>query len=114
MLEIENIFMLCCRMCRFSFDKQMKFGLDKCKIRCIEKERCTDHTEFEVGKGQGMIAPMREDGQCKYLGYMQAGGSDYKAAKERTSHTYATPTLAYSFGVIGWTDTELNNLNIAT
>lgn len=123
---------------RFSSDIQMKFGLDKCKISCIENGKWTEHTGFEAGRGQGMIAAMQEDERYRYLGYLQARGIDYKAAKETTACTYlqrlrkilksklsarnkakatntfATSALAYSFGVIAWTETELNHLNIST
>lgn len=123
---------------KFSSDVGMKFGLDKCKISCMEKGKWTYHEGYEVNKWQGKITSMQEGEKYKYLGYLQTQGIDQKEAKKvatdtyihrlrtilktelsarNTTHainTYATSVLTYTHGILKWTDTELNALDIKT
>lgn len=122
---------------RFSSDIQMEFGLNKCKISAMEKGKWERHEGYEVAK-QGLIAGMEEEDRYKYLGYLQARSIDQNLAKDtlkktyfhrlrrilktelnsgnttKAINTYATSVLTYSFGVIKWTDTELEELDTKT
>lgn len=123
---------------RFSTDICMKFGLNKCKVSSMIRGKWIEHAGYEVSKDQGFISGMDEGEKYKYLGYLQARGIDHKIAKQTTSATYlgrlrsilksnlsarnkakavnsyATSAIEYSFGIIKWTSTDLNNLNIRT
>lgn len=122
----------------FSNDIEMKFGLDKCKICSMLKGVWAENEGYEIDEQQGRIEGMLENEKYKYLGYMQALGIDHKASKQRVTdaykmrlrailkselsgrntafavNTYATSLLTYSFGILNWTETELNALDIAT
>lgn len=123
---------------RFSRDIGMSFGLDKCKINCMVKGEWGEHEGRNVGGGQGLVGGLEEYEHYKYLGYLQARGINHKTAKEqitdeyqsrlkalfrtklsainmsRAINAYATSVLTYGFGVIGWTDTDLERIDIRT
>jgi len=117
---------------QFSKDIGMTFGLDKCKIINIEKGKCKTG-EVQLTDG-GLMESMLEEDTYKYLGYQQARSIDHTSIKENLSKEYlsrvnrickaelnskhlfkaintlAIPVLTYSFGVIAWTDTDLDNV----
>lgn len=121
----------------FSADINMKFGLDKCRINAVKKGiRHSVGLEAQLQQfTQTEIAVMHENELYKYLGYNQALRIDEKEAKDtlRTKYkmrlnnilksklcgkyiikainTYAIPVLTYSFGIIKWTQTELESLD---
>jgi hypothetical protein len=74
----------------------MSFGIDKCKTQSI----CRGHYEnLEYITKEGEIIKNLNKGEFyKYL-YI---------------HTYAVPLLTYSFGIIKWSKTNLQNINIQT
>ena len=116
----------------------MKFGLDKCRIGGLEKGVWVKHAGYEANHDQGFVEGMEEEEQYKYLGYLQDRDLDHKGAKEKATdtylqrirallrsklsgrnmakaiNTYATSSITYSFGVIKWTKTELDAINIKT
>ncbi|XP_060531478.1 uncharacterized protein LOC132705063 [Cylas formicarius] len=121
----------------FSNDIRMRFGLEKCKVgklhrgewRQINGDQLTQHS------GGGKITTLDKFETYKYLGLAQARGIDSKSVKtllterfkERVKHilktrlagrymatainSYAVPAVAYSFGIVHWTPTELDDLN---
>lgn len=123
---------------KFSNDIHMKFGLDKCRVNSIDKGKWEEHEGHNVNEWQGMVIGMERNEKYKYLGYLQSIGIDQKIAKEtaiktymqrvksilktelsaghtaKAVNTYATSVLAYTFGVIKWTRTELEDINTKT
>lgn len=73
---------------KYSYDIQIRFGLDKCKIICIEKGQWTDQEKIVARMHQGIIGRIREDELYKYFGYLQAREIDYKMVKNTTKDTY--------------------------
>ncbi|KAI4469561.1 hypothetical protein MML48_1g01499 [Holotrichia oblita] len=87
---------------------------------------------------EGAIESMEDQEHYKYLGYLQSGPIDQKLCKRllmdrytqrlkailktelvgknkvRATCTYAIPVLTYSYGILAWTDTELQNLDRLT
>ena len=134
----ENLHSMLNIVGEFSSDIQMKFGLDKCKISSIVKGVWSAHEGYEPAGQEGKIEGMLENDQYKYLGYLQARGIQHKDAKQQVSddykrrlrsilkselsarntalaiNTYATSLLTYTFGILNWSKTELNALDIAT
>lgn len=74
---------------RFSTDICMKFGLDKCKMSPLQKERY-HHERYEVGWGQRTITRIEEEEMYKYIGYLQATDVNHLVAKEKSVKTYLT------------------------
>ncbi|KAL1448377.1 hypothetical protein WDU94_008928 [Cyamophila willieti] len=117
---------------RFSSDISMKFGLDKCKV--INVNRGKYQIEGIQLEGEGTIEPMTETDYYKYLGYEQARNIDHTKIKAvlsqefmsrvrkicltdlqsknltKSLNTLAIPVLTYSFGIIKWSDTDLESL----
>lgn len=120
----------------FSKDICMSFGLDKCKTLSIHRGKL-ESKEFETQEG-GIITPMEEGESYKYLGILQAYKLKHKDVKcmltdtytkrvtqilksglngknmFKAINTYAIPTLTYTFGILKWTKTDLENIQIKT
>ncbi|KAL4720164.1 hypothetical protein ACJJTC_008346 [Scirpophaga incertulas] len=120
----------------FSTDINMRFGLDKCKILHIirGKIRPGDYTLSNTDT----ISAMESTDLYKYLGYTQLKGLDHTKIKStitaeykrrinticktqlyaknlfKAINTYAIPVLTYSFGVIKWTKTDIEQLERLT
>lgn len=120
----------------FSKDIGMEFGLDKCKTQCIDrgKQSCA---EFELQNGE-KIEAMAEKETYKYLGVQQGRRIEHKKIKSdlknaynqrirnvlktklnaknitKAINTFAVPILTYSFGVIKWSSTELEEIQRKT
>lgn len=117
---------------RITRDINMEFGFDKCKSISINRgKRVMENFELDGG---GIIAAMKEEDIYKYLGIEQNKIIQQGTAKERikqtfknridliartylNSHnltkaisTFAIPVLTYSFGIIHWSQTDLENL----
>ena len=116
---------------QFSVDINMKFGLEKCKI-------LNSHKVLENSQGldvqQGRIGLMTEFEFYKYLGIEQSKRiahteikrtltSEFSTRLERVCrtelnsknlikaiNTYVISILTYSFGIISWSNTDLENL----
>lgn len=121
---------------KFSKDINMEFGLDKCKIIHIIKGKIRpgDLAIEEIGT----ISAMEPNEFYKYLGYNQSIGIEHIKIKSslkqeyknrvnaicrsqlsgkkliKAINTYAIPVLTYSFGIIKWTKTDINSLEINT
>jgi hypothetical protein len=120
----------------FSNDIGMSFGIDKCKTQSI----CRGHYEnLECITKEGEIIKNLNKGEFyKYLGINQSNHIQHSIIKEnlekhvylriksilksklngnnliKAVNTYAVPLLTYSFGVIKWSKTNLQNINIQT
>lgn len=121
---------------KFSNDIHMEFGLNKCKTLNIEKGVIIGG---DVQLPNGDIIQAMENGETyKYLGFQQARMLDENQAKARIKgqftkrvssllktelnagnlfqavNTYATPVLTYSFGILKWTRTDLDEIQRLT
>jgi hypothetical protein len=120
----------------FSNDIGMSFGIDKCKTQSI----CRGHYEnLEYITKEGEIIKNLNKGEFyKYLGINQSNHIQHSIIKEnlekqfylriksilksklngnnliKAVNTYAVLLLTYSFGVIKWSKTNLQNINIQT
>ena len=116
----------------FSNDIHMEFGTDKCRTQHITHGK-RELVAFDLQNGE-VIEPMEENEVYKYLGFQQTQHIEHKHIKAtlhnkfldrlhsilkskldgknvfKAINTYAIPILTYSFGVIGWTKTELEEL----
>lgn len=123
---------------KFSDDIQMKFGLDKCKTSAMVKGKWVQHEGYEMNDGEEHIKGMESKDTYKYLGYQQARGIEQTTGKKeliakylkrvdlifrsklnaknksRAINTYATSVMTYGFGILKWTKTDLEQLNIKT
>ncbi|XP_060534521.1 uncharacterized protein LOC132706940 [Cylas formicarius] len=121
----------------FSNDIRMSFGLEKCKVGRLHRGewRQLDGHQLTQHSSGGKITTLDKFETYKYLGLAQARGIDSKSVKtllterfkERVKHilktrlagrnmatainSYAVPAVAYSFGIVDWTPTELDDLN---
>lgn len=117
-------------------DIKMSFGISKCKAQHIEKGKWTD-TLTETLNDQ-ILENMEEHETYKYLGFQQSTKIDHTSIKNHLSlqykkrlnqilktqlnsknlckaiNTYAIPILTYSFGIINWTKTDIDNLERTT
>lgn len=115
---------------KFSEDIRMKFGLDKCRTIHIIKGKMTNRDENTIIS----IESMKLEEKYKYLGIEQASTIDHtnikknvtKQFQERLNYilktelngknttkainTFAIPVLTYTFGVIKWSETDLDHL----
>ncbi|KAL1448670.1 hypothetical protein WDU94_005640 [Cyamophila willieti] len=118
----------------FSRDIHMEFGIEKCKIQTVERGKWSQSDAYTT-IDQEVITGMSSEETYKYLGYQQHTQLNTKKIKEILEHsfhqrlklilksqvnsknmvkainTYAVPILIYSFGVIRWSNTELEKLN---
>ncbi|KAL1454809.1 hypothetical protein WDU94_008943 [Cyamophila willieti] len=117
----------------FSGDIKMKFVFEKCAILNIQRGKvCTNDTPI------GEIQPLQTNEQYKYLGIMENNEIDHKTLKEKLKeeyrkrltkllntylngrnmidaiNTWAIPSLTYSFGIVKWNETELEELDYMT
>lgn len=121
----------------FTKDIRMEFGISKCKALHIEKGKWNDNENREIINNE-TLENMAENQTYKYLGFEQnirINHTDIKTQlktqyKQRllailkTSlysrnlfkaiNTFAVPILTYSFGIIKWSQTDLENLHILT
>jgi hypothetical protein len=115
---------------KFSEDIGMTFGLDKCKTTHINKGKLINNNE-EAFRG---IQAMTIEEEYEYLGIKQATSIDHTNIKKditkqfqkrliallktelngkniiKAINTFATPVLMYSYGIIKWTETDLESL----
>ena len=122
----------------FSDDIRMKFGLDKCAIaHCVNGKLSGHNPGVKVRKTETIKG--LEPGQVyKYLGVDESNGIQHSTMRERLRREYfrrvkmvlrtelygrnkvlainglALPVLTYSFGVIHWRTTDLQQLDRRT
>ena len=119
----------------FSVDICMCFGIDKCKIQHLGAKN--QMLDYKCLDGQ-VMETMKEGELYKYLGFVQSRKVEHAIIKEKLSseylkrvelivrtklcganstkaiNTYAVPVLTYSFGVIKWSEGELEKLRVGT
>lgn len=116
----------------FTNDIMMKLGLDKCRTLKVKRGKL-HHGQYKLESGQ-QIDSMTDADIYKYLGVKQARRIDHASVKNdlkiefakrvrllfktglnsrnlmKAINTYAIPILSYSFGVIKWSNTEIEGL----
>lgn len=122
----------------FSKDINMKFGISKCKINSILKGEHANQEPYDLNHQEDCIEPLTIIDTYKYLGFHQNREINHTQIKQelknkyhhrlvtvlktgllainkiKAINTFAIPTLTYSFGIIRWTDTDLDALNTLT
>jgi hypothetical protein len=120
----------------FSNDISMSFGIDKCKTQSICRGNY-ENLEYITKEGE-IIKNLNKGEFYKYLGINQSNHIQHSIIKEnlekqfylriksilksklngnnliKAVNTYAVPLLTYSFGIIKWSKTNLQNINIQT
>jgi hypothetical protein len=120
----------------FSKDICMHFGTDKCAIIEVKKGKIEKSKSIKTLANEE-IKSLEENSQYKYLGFMQNLdlSSNAKSVlkdkyinriktilksellaknKIKAINTWAIPLLSYSFGILNWTETDLEELNRKT
>lgn len=119
----------------FSASIKMSFGLDKCKIAHLMKGKVVNDNEGCVISSERIIENLGEEESYKYLGFLQLRGFKTNEIKThienifnkrlkkilksklnagnkcKAINTWAIPVYNYSFGVIKWSDTDINNMS---
>ncbi|KAL1447878.1 hypothetical protein WDU94_005658 [Cyamophila willieti] len=117
----------------FSKEIGMELGTQKCKIQAITKGKLTPTPEYTTTSSD-KIEPMEPGEYYKYLGIEQNKNINQTATKSklkklfhqrlqkilktqlnaknltRAINSYVIPVLTYSFGIIKWTTTDLNEI----
>lgn len=121
----------------FSEDIHMSFGIDKCKTLHVDKTGKLQKIDNSLSD-QMTIQAMNDEEMYKYLGFDQAAITDNKAIKQsltklyksritallktkltgknmiKAINTFAVPVYTYSFGIIPWSDTDLEDIQRLT
>ncbi|XP_023311019.1 uncharacterized protein LOC111691848 [Anoplophora glabripennis] len=116
-----------------STDLRMNFGIDKCKINAMKNGKWEQIETYQTRQNEE-ISSMEEQELYKYF-YIQARGIDRNTSKTqimkkfeqrlnrilrtelwaknkfKAINSFAIPVLTYSFGIIKWTNTELQDLD---
>nr|CAH7762385.1 unnamed protein product [Callosobruchus chinensis] len=116
-------------------DVRMEFGMSKCKALHINKGQWKNHPKQEIVAGQ-TLDNMDKNETYKYLGFNQSVKIDHTQAKGQLTqefrdrlirllktklnsrdltkaiNTFAIPVLTYSFGIIKWSHTDIENIHI--
>jgi hypothetical protein len=119
--------------CNFSKSIAMELGPEKCKIINLEKGHLVQSEGFYIDDNQA-IQDLAKNENYKYLAYLQLKGlKDYIIKDKllsqfknrinqilttnlnsiniiRTINTFTIPLLTYSFGIVKWNKTELEEL----
>jgi len=123
----------------FSNDIKMGLGIDKCKTMAVKKRKQGYYDEPIITNEEEKVMKALSSGETyKYLGMEQSRMTEVGIIKDRLKkefekrlhllcgsglngknmieavNTYATPVLVYSFGVIHWSDTEMEELQRIT
>ena len=119
----------------FSTDIKMSFGLEKCKTVSMVRGKHEEHSVILQDENQEMVIEALQQGEVyKYLGIEQNMKTDAQKVKCRLKkecnrriesickaklngknfckaiNTLAIPVLTYSFGIIKWSDTEIEEI----
>jgi hypothetical protein len=111
----------------------MSFGIDKCKAVQLRKGKLIDTEGYHISEEE-IINDLTENQSYKYLGFQQLRGIKHTEIKEKLTtvfqkrlriicksylntankvkaiNTYAILILTYSFGIISWSNTDLESL----
>ncbi|KAL1446054.1 hypothetical protein WDU94_005517 [Cyamophila willieti] len=117
----------------FSDDIKMKFGMEKCAIINVHRGKV-----IQNDKPIHEIHPLQPNEEYKYLGILENQEIDHNKLKENFKeeyrkrvtkllntylngrnmidaiNTWAVPSLTYSFGIVKWNETELEELDFMT
>ncbi|KAG6439021.1 hypothetical protein O3G_MSEX000416 [Manduca sexta] len=120
----------------FSTDIKMKFGLDKCKAVHIIRGK-VQPGDYVINSND-IIEALEPSDVYKYLGYNQLKGLDHTSIKHaltneykfrvnsicktqlsgkhliKAINTYAIPILTYSFGIIKWSKSDVEQIERTT
>lgn len=118
----------------FTKDTGMEFGITKCKMLHIERGRFYAQETPETLNNE-VIKNMEPEETYKYLGFEQNTSINHTSIKQqlkrkykhrltlilksrlnsknmfRAINAYAIPVLTYSFGIVKWSNTDLEELN---
>jgi len=121
----------------FSRDIKMVFGIEKCKTLSIAKGKLKMRN-FITDDDDDTMEAMNKDEIYRFLGHMQSKQIKHAQMKQKLGkehlhriksilkiklnrkitikaiNTYATPVLTFSFGIVKWTPTDLENLQTKT
>nr|CAH7741666.1 unnamed protein product [Callosobruchus chinensis] len=113
-------------------DVRMEFGMSKCEALHINKGQWKNHPEKQIVAGQ-TLDNMDKNETYKYLGFNQSVKINHTQAKGQLTqefrdrlirlqktkleillkpNTFAIPVLTYSFGIIKWSHTDIENIHI--
>lgn len=119
---------------KISKDIGMEFGLSKCKILHIDRGKWVPQEDTETLNCE-VLDNMQQAETYKYLGFQQNTRIDHANIKKELTekykkrlstvlktrlnsrnifkaiNSYAIPLLTYSFGIIKWSQTELEGIN---
>lgn len=119
---------------QFTQDTCMEFGINKCKMLHIDKGKCKQQNITEVLNNE-TLENMEPQETYKYLGFEQNTSMNHTHIKEQLKrkythrltlilksklnakniikavNTYAIPVLTYSFGIVKWSNTDLEAIN---
>lgn len=111
----------------------MSFGIKKCQTVCIKRGKLAGLPPMIID-ATTTITAMRDD-PYKYLGVLQTNKIEHKKIKEsvitellvrlhsllrtklnslnlmKAINTYAIPAISFSFGIVKWTATDLDDIN---
>ena len=116
-------------------DIKMEFGIAKCKTTHIEGRNWSiDSTQRTLQ--DETLQNLKKHETYKYLGFQQNTRIHHTEIKQhiqqqyrltqllktklisrnltKATNTYVIPILTYSFGIINWTTTDINNISIIT
>lgn len=125
----------------FTKDIKMEFGLDKCRMGEMRRGKWRANEGYLLenkDEENKVIRGMEKEETYKYLGVLQAKGIEQKKIKEElintykkrigqllktkltarnmitAINTYAVPVIGYSYGMVKWTNTDLEALDRLT
>jgi hypothetical protein len=122
----------------FSSDIQMNFGIEKCAILEAKKGKIVANENINLNFTQQAIPTLEADKTYKYLGIQQSLTQSKDKIKQNLTKSYfyrlklilssslnainkfksinswCTPVLMYSFGIVEWSNTELQSLDRKT
>ncbi|KAL1447680.1 hypothetical protein WDU94_000543, partial [Cyamophila willieti] len=118
---------------QFSADIKMEFGIDKCKLQNLARGKVKEITPYQTATEQD-IKQLEPNEIYKYLGMIQTKRIEQNRVKEQITkeynrrlsmiakthlnsrnlskaiNTFAIPILTYSFGIVNWSETDLESL----
>jgi hypothetical protein len=120
---------------KFSSDINMNLGLDKCSILDVARGKPSDPKAIDLLFNNLSIQSLQPEESYKYLGFIQSLTKKDKQIKSQLQskliyrikeilktdlnsknkfkaiNTWLMPAMPYSFGIVYWSDTDLESLN---
>lgn len=118
---------------KFSKDVHMRFGIEKCSSVHIRRGQLQTTEGIQINEEE-RIKDLSEGENYKYLGFAQLKGINHTKIKEhlkeivmtritkicqtelnsgnkiKAINTWAIPALSYSFGIVKWSQTDIDNI----